>query len=465
MLSKTKLNFRQIEWWGFSAATFLLIAIGFLNFIYPFRNDTFFYLAASGTLFLGLFYFLRMRLWVQFRQDGKKWKFGLLSLLLLGLGFALHLLFAEIMHGGLGPAPIYFRMLLLFGLYAAFVLLLDQIAQQRGSQDLRWYNGIRLALFYLFLTLYLFQFSDGRFTLLTRLFAFYLPFVAVVSFVNFFFIYGEKRAGNPAKATRNYGFLVSAILLGGLLLWIGNPFAVFISAVWLLFVVVVLIIPISDLLFARYEDNLQQLTRLNVQVNRNAAQLAFLESQINPHFIFNTLNSIYGTALQEGAERTGEAITKLGELMRYMFTQHEKAKIPVQEELSYIENFVSLQRLRFQQDDNPEISLQVQLEEGWQGTIAPMLLIPFVENAFKHGVSVQHKSWIKVHVKGEGEVLHFHVTNSVHAKQGEDPEGHSHGVGVENVRQRLALLYPKRHELKIYEAGDAFFVHLSIFIV
>lgn len=204
-----------------------------------------------------------------------------------------------------------------------------------------------------------------------------------------------------------------------------------------------------------------EITGLKTALGQSSANLDFLRSQINPHFLFNALNTLYGTSIQENAERTGEGIQKLGDMMRFMLHENVQEKIPLMREVDYLKNYIALQKLRTH--TSPEILIQTEIEESINGLqIAPMLLIPFVENAFKHGISLREPSHIKITLHTEGLKLFFDVHNSVHPKPGTDPEKNHAGIGLENVKQRLQLLYPNRHELMIRETTKEFFVHLTV---
>jgi two-component system, LytTR family, sensor kinase len=200
---------------------------------------------------------------------------------------------------------------------------------------------------------------------------------------------------------------------------------------------------------------------LKRELGQSAANFDFLRSQINPHFLFNALNTIYGTAIQEKAERTSEGIEKLGDMMRFMLQENMQEKISLNREIEYLNNYISLQKLRT--DPNPIVTIEAHVEQVVNGIqIAPMLLIPFVENAFKHGISFREPSHIKVNLEVKETTLFFDVYNSKHQKQEADPEKDKSGIGLNNVKQRLQLLYPAKHEIIIRETGKEFFVHLTI---
>lgn len=206
----------------------------------------------------------------------------------------------------------------------------------------------------------------------------------------------------------------------------------------------------------------EQIYALQSELGRSAANLDFLRSQINPHFLFNALNTIYGLAIQEKAERTSASVQKLGDMMRFMLSENTQERISLTRELEYLDNYISLQKLRT--DGNADLTIQVDIPQEIEpaASVAPMLLIPFVENAFKHGISLREHSYIKIYLELKNRTLYFDVHNSTHRKVDNDPEKHSNGIGLQNVRERLQHMYPKRHELLVRETAREFFVHLMI---
>lgn len=219
----------------------------------------------------------------------------------------------------------------------------------------------------------------------------------------------------------------------------------------------VALIPWSWYLYKNASDK----SVLTSALGKSDASLSFLKSQINPHFLFNALNTLYGTALQEQAERTGEGIQKLGDMMRFMLHENTQNKISLTRDVDYLKNYIDLQKLRTSR--SADILIETQIEEQLGSLeIAPMLLIPFVENAFKHGISLQEPSHIKVTLQSRDRILYFDVHNSIHLKADNDPEKLKSGIGLQNVKQRLALLYPRKHELIIRESAKEFFIHLTL---
>lgn len=193
-----------------------------------------------------------------------------------------------------------------------------------------------------------------------------------------------------------------------------------------------------------------------IEKEKLSAQISSLKSQINPHFLFNTLNNIYATAI-DSAPQTADMIDKLSAMMRYTMKETQKDFVPLEEEINYIDNFIELQRLRF--DNMVKFDYTVE-GEFTELQIAPMLLIPFVENAFKHGVNSEQNSNIRIHIKVMGSEFHFMVANKKVSVQSGTIE--HNGLGIENTRNRLRLIYPSKHLLTIQETGDDFIVSLHI---
>ncbi|MBB6610636.1 histidine kinase [Pontibacter sp. Tf4] len=222
-----------------------------------------------------------------------------------------------------------------------------------------------------------------------------------------------------------------------------------------------IVAPATWLLYKRQLRGNQEMHVLKEQLGTTNANLDFLRSQINPHFLFNALNTLYGTALQENSERTAQGIQMLGDMMRFMLHENHQQKILLSRETDYLRNYIDLQLLRT--SVSPNITIDTRIEEVLDDKmIAPMLLIPFVENAFKHGISLKNRSWIRVTLHSQQNTLFFDVYNSKHPKSEQDTEKDKSGIGLLNVKQRLNLLYPNRHELVIRETAEEFFVHLTL---
>lgn len=222
-----------------------------------------------------------------------------------------------------------------------------------------------------------------------------------------------------------------------------------------------LVSPVSWLVFHQQKDKLLQLRGTQKALVKSKADLLFLRSQINPHFLFNALNTLYGTALIDGSHRTAEGIQKLGDMMRFMLHDNHQDFIPMSNEISYLKNYISLQKLRIQHSQAIVIEESID-DKHCNHVIAPMLLIPFVENAFKHGIHVSEKSWIRINLHCDKNSIIFQVKNSLHPAIDNDPEKEHSGIGLDNVKERLHLFYQNRHQLQYGPQGNEFIITLSI---
>ncbi|CAL2103066.1 Histidine kinase [Tenacibaculum sp. 190130A14a] len=185
-------------------------------------------------------------------------------------------------------------------------------------------------------------------------------------------------------------------------------------------------------------------------------ELNYLKEQVNPHFLFNSLNSIYALSRQQSPE-TPDVVMQLSELMRYQLESSKKDTVLLKEELEFIENYLLLEEKRLSNRSTIEFSIEGDVSKL---RISPMLLIPFVENAIKHGAqSTNEQSTISACATVKDSMLHFKICNS-------KPNSHTvskrEGFGLENVRRRLKLLYPNSHTLEINDTEEAYYVNLSI---
>lgn len=192
---------------------------------------------------------------------------------------------------------------------------------------------------------------------------------------------------------------------------------------------------------------------LQTQLQLKDQELKFLKMQIHPHFLFNSLNTIYGFALKKGDEAP-EMILKLSNLLDYILYQIEKPTVALENELNHLEDYIALEKIRF----HDTLKINFQKRGNKEGTlIAPMLLIPFVENSFKHGSIIDGFLTIDISVETTKGKLLFQVENSIieHEKK-------TAGIGLENIRKRLEMLYPNAHSLEIVQENNQFKVLLEI---
>lgn len=196
----------------------------------------------------------------------------------------------------------------------------------------------------------------------------------------------------------------------------------------------------------------EALTRANTN-----AELQLLKSQIHPHFLFNTLNNIYSYALNNKPEAPG-LVKKLKQTVHYMVSECNQAYVPLKNELNMIANYIELEKIRY----GNRLSMQVELmNPDGNHLIAPLLMIPFVENSFKHGVSqILDHPRISLKIYVEGNRLHFYLNNSKPPTV--ENQNLRKGIGLDNVRKRLELLYPDKHKLLILTTEDTFTIQMEI---
>ncbi|MEP6612092.1 MAG: histidine kinase [Mucilaginibacter sp.] len=200
--------------------------------------------------------------------------------------------------------------------------------------------------------------------------------------------------------------------------------------------------------------------RIQYYGQKSEAELQLLKAQINPHFFFNTLNNIYGIALSENANKTAGAVELLSDMMRYNMDGMREDFIKLDDELKFVENYLALQQLRVPQTENITIKTSIEYPKI-KYKIAPMLLIPLIENAWKYGISMDKPSNINLNICVEKHQFIMIIENTVlpaiNAEKGS-------GLGISNVKQRLQMLYPGLHQLSIKNDGNIFRVKLSIVI-
>ncbi|WP_252723853.1 sensor histidine kinase [Winogradskyella psychrotolerans] len=195
---------------------------------------------------------------------------------------------------------------------------------------------------------------------------------------------------------------------------------------------------------------------LETQLKLKEQELRYLKMQIHPHFLFNTLNTMYGFALKK-AEETPEMILKLSNLLDYLLYQVDKPLVPLTDEMNHIKDYISLEQMRF--NDTLEVNFSDKsCSENIE--IAPMLYLPFVENSFKHGQIIDGKLTIDMTFKCKNNTIYFNIKNS-HSKTGTIQSG----IGLDNIKKRLELLYKNQFNLNIIENDDFFEVELKLSLI
>lgn len=207
--------------------------------------------------------------------------------------------------------------------------------------------------------------------------------------------------------------------------------------------------------YIRSRDDRKRLVELEKQ--NLEQQLEYLRYQINPHFFMNTLNNIHAL-VDFDPTKAQETIVELSNMMRFVLYEGNKQSVPLSRELDFIRHYVTLMQLRF--TDRVKIILDLP-QETPDRQIPPLVLVTFIENAFKHGVSYQRESFIEVQVTVEDETMHF----SCHNSKADHPNEEKGGVGLANVRKRLDLIYGERYRLSIKDKSDAYHVELYLPLV
>ncbi|MDF2188581.1 sensor histidine kinase [Paraflavitalea sp. CAU 1676] len=204
--------------------------------------------------------------------------------------------------------------------------------------------------------------------------------------------------------------------------------------------------------FIRYAQH-KELEQKDMVIQNRQSELSFLRSQINPHFLFNSLHNIYSLMYQNSAGAQ-EAILGLSDLLRYMLYDASE-KVPLQKEIEYIDRYIALQRIRF---DHP-VHAPMHITGDTSGMqIPPLLLIPFVENAFKHGDLTEAGDGVSITIHAGNRNIYFHCVN----KKGHGLKDAVGGIGLQNVKRRLELLYPDRHVLKVKVTETHFTINLEV---
>jgi LytS/YehU family sensor histidine kinase len=200
----------------------------------------------------------------------------------------------------------------------------------------------------------------------------------------------------------------------------------------------------------REEMDVRKLKEKHLQL-----ELDYLKAHMRPHFFFNSLNNIYGLALEESKE-TAPTVVKLSELMRYIIYDCTEEKVPLEKEIAFLKNFIELEQIRHKKDIDISFIVQGKAGNKW---IEPLLFIVLIENAFKHGIKASGTgAWVSVALTIFDTEIILEITNSKPRLQNNTP----HGVGLENLRKRLDLLYPQKHSLTIKNTDNSFEVYLNL---
>ena len=197
-------------------------------------------------------------------------------------------------------------------------------------------------------------------------------------------------------------------------------------------------------------------TSLKLKNEQTQAELLHLRSQLNPHFFFNTLNNLYALTIKN-SKLAPEVILKLSEMMRYTIYEGEKRNVTIKDEITYLENFIELHKIRYKKSVLIEFNHTIDKSL----TITPLLFINLLENAFKHGVdTLREDAFIKMNLSNKENIIYFSIENNFNEK----PKNQKIGIGQTNLKRRLSLLYPKKHTLEFAQQKNIYKVALKISI-
>lgn len=224
------------------------------------------------------------------------------------------------------------------------------------------------------------------------------------------------------------------------------------------FIFLFLTLVISTILKITKEWFLQQSVQKDLENKNLQSELSFLKSQINPHFLFNTLNSLYALTLKK-SDKAPEIVLRLSEMMRYMLYKSNEKKVPLEQEINYIRNYLALERTRY--GNKARIEFECAGDAPNNYSIAPLLFITFFENSFKHGLSQSiTEGFVECLLYIEDNNIDFTIQNS--KTQEKDERYFQGGIGLVNVKRRLELIYPDKYILEIHETDEIYLVNLKI---
>jgi sensor histidine kinase YesM len=221
----------------------------------------------------------------------------------------------------------------------------------------------------------------------------------------------------------------------------------------------VLIIAAYALVYAIVRNYLHQIRyKKDLQLQQSKNELDALKAQINPHFLFNSLNYLYGTALNENAPTTADGIDKLSDMMRYTITGIHENFVPIEDEFKFIDHYLALQQARLPKREHIQIDIQIS-HTIRNRQIAPLLVLPFIENAFKYGISVDEPCFVTLKIEFVDDYLKVEINNSI-VRAPIEIKGNN--TGIKNTIKRLELLYPDRYDLKQTTNGNTYQTILSL---
>ncbi|WP_321308099.1 histidine kinase [Marinifilum fragile] len=200
----------------------------------------------------------------------------------------------------------------------------------------------------------------------------------------------------------------------------------------------------------------------SLKAEKLSAELNYLKAQVNPHFLFNMMNIAFASATKNGDEYTANIIEMISSQLRYMLYESNFEKVSVQKEIDHINSYIKIQKLRISDDMPVKINYQTNGDFS-SNSVAPLLLIPFIENAFKHGLHYNAETNINILISCQNHQLKLMVSNPVSVNKN-NVNNSSSGIGLENVKKRLDLIYPNKHKLQIKEQKEKYSISLNLML-
>jgi len=201
--------------------------------------------------------------------------------------------------------------------------------------------------------------------------------------------------------------------------------------------------------------NIKSMIRLKNE--KAKTELMHLKSQVNPHFFFNMLNNLYGLVGKD-SKKAQELILKLSDMMRYSIYDGEKDTVLLSEEVTYLENYIELHKMRYHKTIDIQFNIDIKDDDY---KINPLLFIILLENAFKHGVeNLREHAFVRINLEANNNIVNFEIENNFETSE----ENHEAGIGLKNLKRRLEIVYPKKHTLIIYEANNIYNAKLNIIL-
>ncbi|MFC1725926.1 sensor histidine kinase [candidate division KSB1 bacterium] len=333
---------------------------------------------------------------------------------------------------------------------AAFEKIIKSFFRHRIVYHLVFWSVIAL---YIFLTI---KAEFGTVSISFLLTGLLILFQVIISYSNFFFI---ERFLYKKKYTLYLISLFTVVAVySSIFHYLFKTYFNYTSSIFQTIVSVLFLIFFTSAIKVIKKGIAQYLEFQDLKEKRLRAENDLLKAQVNPHFLFNTLNSLYGLCLKD-SKKAPDAILELSEIMRYMVEAGKKETVSVHSEIKFIKNYISLENLRLV--NKPDITIDIE-GDTLNTRVPPMILIPFIENCFKHGIdSTSAGAFINIMLNINKTDLRFAVRNSK-SKNNKNSRYESPGTGIANTTRRLELIYPDRHMLKITDNTDDFYIDLSI---